>query len=70
MFAFLKRQLKTKTGQFGTALIVGTVANSIFGNPETANTALQIVNNLFTPESGILGMGAMFLRDGNAKKGE
>jgi hypothetical protein len=68
MFKFLSRQLKTKTGQMGTALILGTVANAVFNDTETANTILSTANQVLTPESGILGLAAMFLRDRDAKK--
>ena len=65
---FLSRQLGTKTGKLGLALVVGTVANSVFNNPDTANMALQFANQIFTPESGTLGLAAMFLRDPRAKE--
>jgi hypothetical protein len=68
MFKFLKRQLKTKTGKFGLALIIGSVANSVIGDPNTTNVVLETANQLLTPESGILGLAAMFLRDRDAKK--
>ena len=70
MFKFLGRQLKTKTGKFGLSMIVGTVANSVFNDAETANTVLGVANQFLTPETGILGMASMFLRDSAAKRGE
>lgn len=68
MFKFLARQLKTKTGKYGLALVIGTVANSVFNNPDTANQALSVANQILTPESGLLGLAAMFLRDRDLKK--
>lgn len=67
MWSFLKRQLKTKTGRFGAALVVGTVANQIGGDPETSSRILGFANHVFSPESGVLGLAAMFLRDRAAK---
>lgn len=70
MFGFLKRQLQTKTGKLGLALVVGTVSNAVFNDAETANTVLISANQVLTPESGLLGLAAMFLRDSAAKRGE
>jgi len=73
MWGFLKRQFKTKTGKLGAALIVGAVTKAVAAKAgadlETANMALQIANQLFTPEAGTLGLAAMYLRDGAAKNG-
>ena len=67
MFKFLKRQFKTKTGRLGVALIIGSVADSVIGNTETTNTVLQVADQILTPETGLLGLAAMFLRDKEAK---
>lgn len=61
-FQFLGRQLRTKTGRAGAALIAGTVANQIA--PEHERT---IINAVLDPGNAVFGLLAMFLRDKQAK---
>lgn len=68
MLSFLKRQIKTKTGKYGLALVVGSVLNATVNDPDTAHTTLAIANQVLTPETGLLGLAAMFLRDRDARK--
>ena len=68
MFGFLKRQLKTKTGRTAACLILGTVANTIWNDPETTSTVANTANAILTPDVGVLGALAMLLRDRDAKK--
>ena len=68
MWKFLKRQFKTKTGKLGMALIAGTVATQVIG-PESTGMAMTVANQLLTPETCVLGLAAMLLRDKDAKEG-
>lgn len=68
MFKFLARQLKTKTGKFGLAMLIGSVVNKAVGDPAATNQVLEMANQILTPESGLLGLAAMLLRDRDAKK--
>ena len=71
IFGFLGRQIKTKTGQAGMALITGAVANHFVGPnvaaaaPEIVNTA---INGTFNAGNAVLGLLVMFLRDKAAKE--
>jgi len=67
MFKFLKRQLQTKTGRLAAILIVGSIANNNLNDPEAAGWIAQAANNILTPEVGVFGALAMFLRDRAAK---
>ena len=71
IFKFLGRQIKTKTGQAGMALITGAVANHFVGSnvaavvPDIVNSAIM---GTFTASNAVLGLLAMFLRDKAAKE--
>ena len=58
MWAFLKRQFKTKTGKAGITSIIGTVVGMAVG-AVTVATGAPIV---------AIGVAAILLRDGEAKK--
>lgn len=68
MFKFLRRQLKTKTGRTAATLIIGSVANAIWNDPDTTSTVANMADAVLTPDVGVLGALAMLLRDRDAKK--
>ncbi len=75
MFAFLKRQLKTKTGKFALGIIGGSLLDGVARKTVGVGVAeIPFAGNIL---DGILGaevstamMGFSFLRDGKAKQGE
>ena len=75
MFSFLKRQFKTKTGKLAMGVIVGGLVDMVA--MKTVGTGVssmpmvgEAMSGMFGLDAGALAMGAMFLRDGAAKKGE
>jgi len=66
MWGFLKRQFKTKTGKLGLGLILGGLTDH-FLPPGLGGVVREIVAPMLGPETGMLGMAAMFLRDKEAK---
>lgn len=70
MFGFLKRQLRTKTGRTAAVLVLGSLANGILNDGETAGQIAKVADAVLTPDVGVLGALAMLLRDRDAKKDE
>lgn len=71
IFKFLGRQIKTKTGQAGMALITGTIVSHFVGEnvaavvPDMVNSA---ISGTFNATNAVFGLLAMFLRDKAAKE--
>ncbi len=67
MWAFLKRQFKTKTGKYGLGIIAGAIiANN--APPGIAQFIPAIVEQVLSPEVAAGMGGIMFLRDKAAKR--
>ncbi len=67
MWAFLKRQFKTKTGKYAIGIIAGAVvANN--APPGLAQFIPAIVEQVLSPEVAAGMGGIMFLRDKAAKR--